>query len=263
MLYRLNKWYIIFKSKSNLLDVREEDKSMDLNTIKQELEPLASKTTKKRYLSQGAKEPLYGLTIKALKPMAKFLKSLDNCQELAFQLYDTENYDLMYLAGMIVNPHQMTEDDFNNWLDKAYFHMISDYIVAVCLSETEISRTLASQWIQSENPLFKSAGYSTYSWMLANRPDDYFDDEDIKEKLSIVKEKIHESENPSKFAMYYFLYNVGVSYRPLHEEALKISEAIGDVTIFLDEEKVYHPYDGIMKEVSKGRLGFKRKYVRC
>jgi hypothetical protein len=238
---------------------------MDLNTIKQELEPLASKTTKKRYLSQGAQEPLYGLTIKALKPMAKKLKKLENCQELAFQLYKTRNYDLMYLAGMIVDPKKMTEDDFNNWLDKAYFYMISDYIVAVCLSETDISMALASQWIQSDKPLFKSAGYSTYSWMLASRSDDYFDDDDIKEKLSIVKEKIHESENPSKFAMYYFLCNVGVSYRPLHEEALKTSQAIGDITIFKEDknENVYSPYDDIMKEVSKGRLGFKRKYVRC
>ena len=238
---------------------------MDVDLIKKKLEPLASKTTKKRYISQGAKEPLYGLTIKALKPMAKELKKLENCQELAFQLYDTGNYDLMYLAGMIVNPHQMTEDDFNRWLDKAYFFMISDYIVAVCLSETEISKTLASQWIQSDQPLYKSAGYSTYSWMLANRPDDYFEDEDIKEKLSRVKKNIHSSENPSKFAMYYFLYNVGLSYKPLHEEALKISKAIGEVSILQDDkkEKLYIPYDDIMKDVSKGRLGFKRKYVRC
>lgn len=141
----------------------------------------------KRYLSQGAKEPLYGLTIKALKPMAKVLKGLDNCQGIAYQLYDTNNYDLMYLAGMIVDPQQMTEADFNKWLDKAYFYMITDYIVAVCLSETEISKSLASQWIQSNSPLAISAGYSTYSWMLANRQDEYFQKEDIEDKLALIQ----------------------------------------------------------------------------
>jgi hypothetical protein len=249
----------------NLLLLGWKEKFMEIDAIKKQLQAMASDKTKKRYLSQGAKEPLYGLTIKALKPMAKVLKGLDNCQEIAYRLYDTNNYDLMYLAGMIVNPQKMSKDDFKGWLDKAYFYMITDYIVAVCLSETEISISLASEWIQSDNPLFKSAGYSTYSWMLANRPDDYFDNEDIRKKLYVIKDKIHRSKNPSKYAMYYFLYNVGVSYKPLHETVLKISKAIGDVSILQEDnkEKIYHPYDDIMKEVSKGRLGFKRKYVRC
>lgn len=50
-------------------------------------------------------------------------------QPLAEELYATGNYDAMYLAGMIAEPDKMTEEDFNRWMDGAYFYMISDFIV--------------------------------------------------------------------------------------------------------------------------------------
>jgi len=40
---------------------------------------------------------------------------------LAEQPYATGNYDAMYLAGMIAEPKKMTEEDFNRWIEGAYF----------------------------------------------------------------------------------------------------------------------------------------------
>ena len=83
---------------------------MNLNDVIQELEPLSNERTKKSHMSEGAVEPVYGLSVKSMKPVAKRLLKQEDCQQIAYALYDTGNYDLMYLAGMIVNPHIMSEE---------------------------------------------------------------------------------------------------------------------------------------------------------
>ena len=62
-----------------------------------------------------------------------------------------------------------------------------------------------------------------------------------------------------------FVMTVGVSYKPLHEEALQIAKEIGPVQIHREGKKpgVLHAYEEIQKQVEKNRIGFKRKYVRC
>ena len=96
------------------------------------------------YVSQGASEPLFGVASGALKPIAKKMKKN---QPLAEELYATGNYDAMYLAGMIADPKKMTPADFDRWIEKAYFHMISDFIVAVTLAETDIAQEVADKFI--------------------------------------------------------------------------------------------------------------------
>ena len=82
---------------------------MTLNEIMVELENLATPRMKKYYQSQGAKEPFFGVATGALKPIGKKLK---NNQDMAEALYQTGNYDAMYLAGMIADVSKMTKDDF-------------------------------------------------------------------------------------------------------------------------------------------------------
>jgi hypothetical protein len=55
----------------------------------------------------------------------------------------------MYLAGMLAEPKKMTEEDLHRWIEGAYFYMISDFIVAVTLSETDIAFTVADRFIDS------------------------------------------------------------------------------------------------------------------
>ena len=105
---------------------------MNLEMVMQELEALGKERTKKIYISNGAKEPLFGVATGAMKPIAKKIKIN---QTLAEELYATGNYDAMYFAGIIADPKAMTESDFDRWMDSAYFYMLSDYVVAVTLAE--------------------------------------------------------------------------------------------------------------------------------
>lgn len=235
---------------------------MNLEMIMQELEVLGKERTKKIYISNGAHEPLFGVATGAMKPIAKKIKIN---QSLAEELYATGNYDAMYFAGIIADPQAMNETDFNRWMDSAYFYMLSDYVVAVTLAETDIAQEVADKWIASGEELKMSAGWSCYCWLLGNRSDAEFSESKIAHMIEMVKNTIHDSPDRAKSAMNNFLYTVGISYVPLHEKAVETAKAVGPVEIKRDKKKssFLNAYESIQREVDRGRLGFKRKYVRC
>lgn len=235
---------------------------MNVEMVMQELEALGKERTKKMYISNGAHEPLFGVATGAMKPIVRKIKIN---QDLAEELYSTGNYDAMYFAGIIADPKAMTESDYDRWMDAAYFYMLSDYVVAVTLSEADIAQEVSDKWIASGEELRMSAGWSCYCWLLGNRKDVEFSESKISDMLDFVKNTIHESPERTKSAMNNFLSTVGISYLPLHEKAVETAKAIGNVEVKRDKKKTsfLNAYESIQKEVGRGRLGFKRKHVRC
>ncbi|USK74124.1 DNA alkylation repair protein [Peribacillus frigoritolerans] len=235
---------------------------MNVEMVMQELEALGKERTKKMYISNGAHEPLFGVATGAMKPIVRKIKIN---QHLAEELYSTGNYDAMYFAGIIADPKAMTESDYDRWMDAAYFYMLSDYVVAVTLSESDIAQEVSDKWIASGEELRMSAGWSCYCWLLGNRKDVEFSESKISDMLDLVKHTIHDSPERTKSAMNNFLYTVGISYLPLHEKAVETAKAIGIVEVKRDKKKTsfLNAYESIQKEVGRGRLGFKRKHVRC
>ncbi|OXS52657.1 DNA alkylation repair protein [Cohnella sp. CIP 111063] len=230
---------------------------MEFEAVMQQLEALGKERLKKMYMSNGAHEPLFGVATGEMKPMSRIIKKN---QPLAEQLYATGNYDAMYFAGVIADPKAMTEADFDRWMETAYFYMLSDFVVAVTLSETDIAQEVSDKWIASGEELKMSAGWNCYCWLLGNRPDHEFSENKLRDMLELVRNTIHDRPERTKYAMSNFIYTVGVSYLPLHEEAVETAKAIGQVEV---KKKVLNALGNIEKAEARGQLGFKRKYVRC
>lgn len=235
---------------------------MNVETVMQELEALGKERSKKMYMSNGAHEPLFGVATGAMKPMSKLIKIN---QPLAEELYATGNYDAMYFAGIIADPLNMTAEDFDRWIDGAYFYMISDYIVAVTLAEAPIAQEVADKWIASGDELRMSAGWSCYCWLLGNRKDHEFSESKIAGLLEKVKNEIHDAPERTKYSMSNFIYTVGVSYVPLHDLAVETAQTVGQVEVKRENKKssTLNAAGNIQTAVEKGRIGFKRRYVRC
>jgi 3-methyladenine DNA glycosylase AlkD len=242
-------------------EIKEVD-GMDLEMVMKELEALGKERMKKMYISNGAREPVFGVATGAMKPMAKEIKK---DQALAEELYATGNYDAMYFAGIIADPKAMTEADYDRWIEGAYFYMLTDNVVSVTLAEADIAQDVADKWIASGDELKMSAGWSCYCWLLGNRKDEEFSEEKLRGMLQKVKDTIHDAPERTKSSMNNFVGTVGVSYVPLHEEALQTAKEIGPVEMVREGKKnsVLKSADDIQKQVEKGRIGFKRKYVRC
>lgn len=235
---------------------------MSLDTVMQELAELGKERLKKMYISNGAHEPVFGVATGEMKPIAKKYKSN---QSLAEQLYATGNYDAMYFAGVIADPKAMTAADFERWIDAAYFYMISDFVVAVTLSETGIAQEVADKWIASGEELKMSAGWSCYCWLLGRLPDREFDESKLAGMLELARNTIHDSPDRAQYAMNNFIYTVAVSYVALHDKAVETAKAVGSVEVDKGKKKskLINALVNIEKAMDRGQLGFKRKYVRC
>jgi hypothetical protein len=163
------------------------------------------------------------------------------------------------------NKAEVILEDFDRWIEGAYFYMISDFIVAVTLAETDIAFTVADNWIDSGEDLKMSAGWSCYNWLLGTRKDSEFDKDKLLSMLKRVRDTIHNQPERTKYAMNEFIMSVGISYLPLHEEAMKIAQEVGKVDVLMGKKvcQTNVAAEYIQNAVDKGRLGFKRKHVRC
>ena len=110
-----------------------------------------------------------------------------------------------------------------------------------------------------------SAGWSCYCWLLGNRSDNEFSESKISDMLEHVKNKIHGAPERTKASMNNFLSTVGISFSPLHEKAIETAIEVGTVEVKRENKKdsTLNAYESIQKQVEKGKIGFKRKYVRC
>jgi hypothetical protein len=235
---------------------------LDVDSVMRALESLGTPHTKKSYLSRGVREPLFGVATGAMKPLKKQI-GVD--QALADELWNTGNYDAMYFAGMIADVRVMTEADFDRWMDGAYGAMLADAVVAVTLAESDLAQTVAGRWIHSGDENRAAAGWACYEWLLGWRPDSYFDPETVRGLLGLAAATIHEASPRLKRAANNFIAAVGVSYQPLHDAALKTAEDIGVVeTVSNGEVKPLGSAAAqIRKAAEKGKIGFKRRAVRC
>ena len=234
---------------------------MNLHDVMTGLESLGNERTKKQYLSRGAKEPLFGVATGAMNPLFKKVKIN---QPLAEELYATGNYDAMYFAGMIADPRVMTEADFDRWMQGAYFPMLSDYVVAVTLAESDLAMNVANRWIKSGDELYVSAGYACYQWLLGWRPDSYFEADKLRVILDEAVASIESQTGHMRKVINDFIAAVGVSFMPLHDEA--VAAAAGLNKYQAENPNTCAPFAAslvIQKAKNQGRLGFKRRAVRC
>jgi 3-methyladenine DNA glycosylase AlkD len=87
---------------------------MTAKAILEEMKPLGKESYKQLlFKNYAVKEPCFGVPISELK---KFQKRIKMDYQLALDLYDTGNYDAMYLAGLIADDARMTKKNLQRWV---------------------------------------------------------------------------------------------------------------------------------------------------
>lgn len=235
---------------------------MTTSEILIELESYSSESIKKIFSKHGAKEPFFGVKVEDLK---KIQKKVKKDYQIALELYDTGNSDAMYLAGLIADDMQMTKENLNHWVQKAYWYMLSEFTVPWVTAGSKFGHELALEWMASNQENIASAGWATYSNLLTIVPDEKLDKEEIKSLLIKVEKEIHSAQNMVKRAMNGFVIAVGGSVPDLTELAMQIGKNIGIVTVDMGDTACKTPYspEYIEKIIKRGSLGKKKKTVKC
>ncbi|WP_407269482.1 DNA alkylation repair protein [Radiobacillus sp. PE A8.2] len=235
---------------------------MTYEEIMQKLEELGSEQTKKIYQNHGVKEPYFGVKIGDLKKLVKYVKK---DHELALQLFNSENHDAMYLAGLSVNPKIISKETLQNWITKAYWYMVAEYTVAQVTAESDYALELAREWLNADEEMIAVAGWSTYANYLSIAPDDELDIDEISSLLDKVENTVHEERNRVRYVMNSFVIAVGSYVPALTEKSKQVGESIGKVHVDVGNTacKVPLAKDYIKKVEAKNRIGMKRKTCIC
>lgn len=228
-----------------------------MNELKKKGNPLRIKA----FAPHGAPDDLYGVSVADMKVIAKKIKGE---QELACELYETGNGDAMYLAGMVADGTQMTKKLLDSWAQKSSWQMISEYTVPGVAAESRHSRELAAKWIKSKKESVASAGWSTYSGIVAITPDDDLDLVEIKSLLKKVENELDASPNRVRYTMNGFVIAVGTYVLPLSRNAKATAEKLGKVEVDMHGTtcKVPLAVEYIEKNEKAGRIGKKRKTIK-
>lgn len=234
-----------------------------VSEILRELESLG-KSSYKRVLvkNHGVNEPCFGVAISELKKIQRRIR----CNhELALALFDSGNYDAMYLAGMLVDASQMQRKDLQRWASLARGGCLPGTTVPGVAAGSIHGWELAQEWIQSADPRIAAIGWATLSAIVSARQDEQLDLARLLELLFEVRRSIHGAPDHARYQMNGFVIAIACFVFPLAGIALEIAEQIGKVTADLGNNSCKVPYapDYIRKVQSRGSIGKKRTSTLC
>ena len=236
-----------------------------MNTLKQvmtELKKNGTEQTRKTYSRHGMPEDMFGVSIADLKVIAKKIKGN---QSLAYELYESGNYDAMYLAGIVADGSQMSKKQLETWAKTATCPMISEYTVPGVASQSTHAQALAIKWIGSRTESIATSGWCTYSGILAIRPDEELDLKEIKSLLDRITKDLQHAPNKVRYTMNGYVIAVGAYVKPLLKQAKQAAKKIGVVSVDMGDTACKVPLaTAYIEKIEKlGRVGKKRNTIKC
>jgi hypothetical protein len=235
---------------------------MTAKEILAELKPLGTESYKRVMSNHGVKEPFFGVKISDLQKIQKRIKK---DYQLALDLYDTGNYDAMYLAGLIADDARMTKKDLQRWIAKMTHRPLASFTVPWVAAGSPHGWELALKWIDSKKAPAAEAGWATLRSIVSVREDSDLDLAELKRLLERVRKNIHQAPNDVRSQMNSFVIAVGSHVKSLTETAIQIAEKIGPVAVDMGNTSCQVPFapDYIRKVQKRGTVGKKRKSAKC
>jgi 3-methyladenine DNA glycosylase AlkD len=235
---------------------------MNAKEIVEELRTFGAESIKKVLRNHGVQEPFFGVKIADMKKIQKRIKK---DYQLALDLYDTGNYDAMYLAGLVADDVKMTKKDLNHWAKKANGGALASATVPWVAAGSNHGYEIALEWIESDYENVAAAGWATLSSLVALKNDDDLDSAGLKRLLERVRETIHQEPDSVRSAMNGFMIALGTYVQGLSELAVEAAAKVGQVSVDMGNTacKVPDAVEYIHKAQKKGAIGKKRKTVKC
>ena len=235
---------------------------MTVDEVMTELATYGSPSIKNILLKHGVKEPFFGVKIQDLKIIEKRVKK---DHDLALGLFQTGNADAMYLAGLIADDSKMTKKELQSWIEMALSSNISEYTVPWVCAASNYGFELGMEWIDSDQEHIATAGWNTLGGLTALKADEDLDLDAYYQLIGRIEKNIQTSKNRVRYAMNTFLISVGSYVPALTKDAKAAADRIGLVTVDMNGTscKVPSVIDYIGKVESKGKLGKKKKTLKC
>jgi len=161
----------------------------------------------------------HGVNLSKLRTVAKRLKTQ---QELARQLWETNDTAARLLALLICRPKAYERDELDAMLREAGTPKVHDWLVNYVVKKSPHSEDLRQSWFADPDPVVASAGWALTTERVAKSPEGL----DLPGLLDVIESGMREAPDRLQWAMNHCLAQIGIEHAELRARALDIGERL-------------------------------------
>ena len=161
----------------------------------------------------------HGVNLSKLRAVAKRLKTQ---QELARQLWETDDTAARLLSILICRPKAFERDELDVMLRKARTPKVHDWLVNYVVKKNPHSEELRLAWFADVDPVAASAGWALTAERVAKMPDGL----DLAGLLDVIEAEMGDAPDRLQWAMNHCLAQIGIEHPEHRTRAIDIGERL-------------------------------------
>ena len=161
----------------------------------------------------------HGVNLSKLRDVAKRLKTQ---QELACQLWTTDDTAARLLALLICRPKAFERDELDTMLRESRTPKVHDWLVNYVVKKNPHAEELRLAWFADPDPVFASAGWALTTERVAKKPDGL----DLPGLLDAIEAEMKGAPDRLQWAMNHCLAQIGIDHSAHRARAMDIGERL-------------------------------------
>jgi 3-methyladenine DNA glycosylase AlkD len=161
----------------------------------------------------------HGVNLSKLRAVAKRLKTQ---QDLARQLWETDDTAARLLSILICRPKAFERDELDVMLRKARTPKVHDWLVNYVVKKNPHSEELRVAWSADPDPVAASAGWALTTERVAKNPEGL----DLPGLLDVIEAEMKEAPDRLQWAMNHCLAQIGIEHPEYRVRAIDIGERL-------------------------------------
>ncbi|WP_433280340.1 DNA alkylation repair protein [Pseudonocardia xinjiangensis] len=161
----------------------------------------------------------HGVNLGKLRALAKRLKTQ---QELARQLWATDDTAARLLAILVCRPKTFERDELDTMLRQARTPKVHDWLVNYVVKKNPHAEELRLAWFADPDPVVASAGWALTTERVAKRPEGL----DLAGLLDVIEAEMKGAPDRLQWAMNHCLAQIGIEHVEYRARAIDIGERL-------------------------------------
>ncbi|ADD45199.1 DNA alkylation repair protein [Stackebrandtia nassauensis] len=161
----------------------------------------------------------HGVNLSRLRALAKRLKTQ---QELARQLWATDDTAAKLLALLICRPKAFERDELDAMLRQARTPKVHDWLINYVVKKNPHTEELRAAWFTDPDPVVASAGWALTADRVARNPEGL----DLDTLLDLIEAKMKDAPDRLQWAMNTCLAQIGIEHAEHRARAIDIGERL-------------------------------------
>jgi 3-methyladenine DNA glycosylase AlkD len=161
----------------------------------------------------------HGANLGKLRALAKRLKTQ---QELARELWETDDSSARLVAILICRPKAFERDELDAMLRAARTPKVHDWLVGYVVKKSPYAEELRVAWSADPDPVVASAGWALTTDRVARKPAGL----DLAALLDVIEAELRDAPDRLQWAMNHCLAQIGIEHAGYRARALDIGERL-------------------------------------